>query len=233
MSGAPIQFQQQLKFQIQKSPSISAEASLCWRNGWAGTPAGLSTLCQVHRYNYNNCLNYRYKKAPSFLTRLRCIGGTAGLVFHWAGTPAGLSTPCQVHQYNSNNGLKFQIQKSPVIADEASLCWRNGWAGIPLGWHSSGTLDLVSGAPIQLQQQLKFQIKKAPSMLTRLRCIGGTAGLVFHWAGTPAGLSTSCQVHQYNSNNGLKFQIQKSPVIADEASLCWRSGRDSNPRPPA
>ncbi len=58
--------------------------------------------------------------------------------------------------------LKFQIQKSPVIADEASLYWRNGWAGIPLGWHSSGTLDLVSGAPIQLQQQLKFQIQKSP-----------------------------------------------------------------------
>ncbi len=69
------------------------------------------------------------------------------------------STLCQVHQYHSNNGLKFQIQRSPVIADEASLYWRNGWAGIPLSWHPSGTLDLVSGAPIQLQQQLKFQIQ--------------------------------------------------------------------------
>ncbi len=138
------------------------------------------------------------------------------------------STLCQVHQYHSNNGLKFQIQRSHVIADEASLYWRNGWAGIPLGWHSSGTLDLVSGAPIQLQQQLKFQIQKSP-------VIADEASLCWRngWAGTPAGLSTPCQVHQYNSNNGLKFQIQKSPVISDEASLCWRSGRDSNPRPPA
>ncbi len=126
VSGAPIQLQQQLKFQIQKSPVIADEASLCWRNGWAGIPAGLSTSYQVHQYNSNNSLNFRYKKAPSFLARLRCVGGAAGLVFHWAGTPAGLSTPCQVHQYNSNNGLKFQIQKSPVISDEASLYWRSG-----------------------------------------------------------------------------------------------------------
>ncbi len=81
VSGAPIQFQQPLEFQIQKSPVIADEASLCWRNGWAGIPAGLSPLCQVLQYNSNNSLNSRYKKAPSFLTRLRCVGGTAGLAF--------------------------------------------------------------------------------------------------------------------------------------------------------
>ncbi len=93
-----------------------------------------------------------------------------------------VSPLCQVHQYNSNNGLKFQIQKSPVISDEASLYWRNGWAGIPLGWHSSGALDLVSGAPIQLQQQLKFQIQKSPVIVDE-------ASLYWRngWAGIPLG----------------------------------------------
>ncbi len=104
--------------------------------------------------------------------------------------------------------LKFQIQKSPVIADEASLCWRNGWAGTPLGWHPSGTLDPVSGAPIQFQQQLKFQIQKSP-------VIADEASLCWRsgWAGTPAGLSTSCQVHQYNSSNRLNSRYKKAPSL--------------------
>ncbi len=121
VSGAPIQLQQQLKFQIQKSPIISGEASLCWRSGWAGIPAGLSTPCQVHQYNSNNGLKFQIQKSP-------VISDEASLCWRsgWAGIPAGLSTPCQVHQYNSNNSLKFQIQKSPVISDEASLYWRSG-----------------------------------------------------------------------------------------------------------
>ncbi len=77
---------------------------------------------------------------------------------------------------------------------------------------------------------LKFQIsKKAPSLLTGLRCIGGAAGLELHWAGIPAGLSTPCQVHQYNSNNSLNSRYKKAPVIADEASLYWRSGWAGTP----
>ncbi len=118
------------------------------------------------------------------------------------------STLCQVHQYHSNNGLKFQIQRSPVIADEASLCWRNGWAGIPAGLSTSYQVHQYNS-----NNSLNFRYKKAPSMLTRLRCIGGTAGLVFHWAGTPAGLSTSCQVHQYNSNTVLNFRYKKAPSL--------------------
>ncbi len=102
----------------------------------------------------------------------------------WAGTPlswhpSGTLDPVSGASIQSQKLLEFQIQKSPVISDEASLYWRNGWAGIPLGWHSSGTLDLVSGAPIQFQQKLEFQIQKASSFLTRLRCVGGTAGLAF------------------------------------------------------
>ncbi len=127
----------------------------------------------------NSRLNSRYKKASSFLTRLRCIGGAAGLALQRDFRP-------RVRRTNT----------TPATG-------------------------------------LNSRYKKAPSLLTRLRCVGGTAGLAFHWAGTPAGLSTPCQAHQYNSSNRLKFQMQKSPSISAEASLCWRSGRDSNPRPPA
>ncbi len=70
------------------------------------------------------------------------------LGWHSSGTLDLVSgAPIQLQQQ-----LKFQIQKSPINADEASLYWRNGWAGIPVGWHSSGTLDPVSGASIQSQQ---------------------------------------------------------------------------------
>ncbi len=112
VSGASIHTNNGLKFQIQKSPVIADEASLYWRSGWAGIPAGLSTPCLMHQYIPTTGLNFRYKKAPSFLTRLRCIGGAAGLAFHWAGTPAGLSTPCLMHQYIPTTGLNSRYKKA-------------------------------------------------------------------------------------------------------------------------
>ncbi len=94
-----------------------------------------------------------------------------------------VSSLCQVHQYQLQQQLKFQIQKSPVITDEASLCWRSGWAGTPLSWHPSGTLNPVSGAPIQFQQQLKFQIQKNPVIAdeTSLCWRSGWAGIPLSW----------------------------------------------------
>ncbi len=110
VSGASISFQQLLKFQIQRSPVISDEASLYWRNGWAGIPAGLSTPCQVHQYSPKNCLNFRYKKAPSFLTRLRCVGGTAGLALQRDSRP-------RVRCINTVpiTSLNFRYKKAPSL----------------------------------------------------------------------------------------------------------------------
>ncbi len=110
VSGAPIPLQQRSKFQIQRSLVIADEASLCWRSGWAGTPAGLSTPCQVHQYNSNNSLNSRYKKAPSLLTRLRCIGGTAGLAFQRDSRP-------RVRCTNTipTTDLNFRYKKAPSL----------------------------------------------------------------------------------------------------------------------
>ncbi len=106
-------------------------------------------------------LNFRYKKAPSMLTRLRCIGGTAGLAFQRDSRP-------RVRCTNTIPTTKFQIQKSPVISDEASLCWRNGWAGTP-----AGLSTLCQVLQYNSNNSLNSRYKKAPSFLTRLRCIGG------------------------------------------------------------
>ncbi len=135
---------------------------MCWRNGWAGTPAGLSTSYQVHQYNSNNSLNFRYKKFwRGFVVLAERLG------WHSSGTLDLVSgAPIKLQQQ-----LKFQIQKIPVISDEASLYWRNGWAGTP-----AGLSPLCQVLQYNSNNSLNSRYKKAPSFLTRLRCVGGADG---------------------------------------------------------
>ncbi len=144
---------------------------------------------QEHQYNSNNGLNSRHKKAPSFLTRLRYIGGTAGLELHWAGIPAGLSP--RVRRINTIpiTDLNFRYKKAPslltrlrCVGGTAGLVFH--WAGTPAGLSTSYQVHRYN-----YNNGLNSRHKKAPSFLTRLRCVGGTAG----WYSTGQALQRDSQ----------------------------------------
>ncbi len=139
---------------------------MCWRSGWAGIPARLSTPCQVHQYNSNNSLNFRYKKAPSFLTRLRCIGGTAGLACQRDSRPRVRCT-----NTTPTTSLNFRYKKAPSLLTRLHCV--GGTAGLALQRDSRPCVRCINTVPAT---SLNSRYKKAPSLLTRLRCVGGADG---------------------------------------------------------